>query len=84
MRPAAVGEVEGRIALPALELQDAERAAKALDVGLHVVGELGLVEDVGLARTGVRLSGRVGHGTVLEPWHRKFEARLRHGPQGGQ
>ncbi len=75
--------MEGRVALPALELEEADRAAIALDIGLHVVGEPGLVEDVGRA-DGREIVGQIGHRTVLEPSFWKFEARLRRGPQGEQ
>ena len=59
---AAVSHVKGRIALPALELQHAERPAIAVDVGLHVVGQPRLVEDVGGA-DGREVLGQFGH------WH---------------
>jgi len=44
---AAVSHMKGWIALPALELQHADRSAIAVDVGLHVVGQAPFVEDVG-------------------------------------
>jgi hypothetical protein len=47
--PATVGQVEGRVALPALELEHGEGTLKAVDVGLHVVDEMGLVEDMRFA-----------------------------------
>ncbi len=41
--------MEGRIALSAFELKDADRSAKAFDVRLHVGDEPLLVEDVRVA-----------------------------------
>jgi hypothetical protein len=45
--PAGVRDVECRVALAALELQQARRPAVAVDIGLHVVGEVRLIEDMG-------------------------------------
>ncbi len=58
--PATVSQMKGRIALPALELEDFQGGAEAFHVGLHVVGQSRLIEDVGFAN-GSEVCGQFGH-----------------------